>query len=294
ITASNNFLGLLPPPYSMSVLNSTPLLQTSYSNSNMPSLLSSSMINTNTNSSINNTYGTSRSSSSYGTTSSYTIPTQTNFYRSTPPPTTPPSFNFLYQTREKEKFELGTLNDKFADYVEKVRYLEAQNKKIHLESSILSEKQQSTCQRIKQMFETELKELKQVIEKMSSDKQNVQNVAKDIQQTIPQLKQKLSQVFKETGSSKYDIEKLEKHLSGTEGDVNMYKRRLNHQDDEHSKWAQLIQHIQRLVLQAKNEIQNESITKTKCDQQKQQLKTDMKLLYDNQQQRINDLKLTTL
>ncbi|CAF0816737.1 unnamed protein product, partial [Didymodactylos carnosus] len=297
ITTTSSFLGLLPPPYPMSALNSTPLLQTSYSTSRMPSLLSSSSSsNINANTYTTDSYSATRPNSGYGmttsSTSSYTIPTQKNFYRSNPSPVAPP-FNFLHKTREKEKSELSSLNDKFADYVEKVRYLEAQNKKVHLESSILSDKQQSSCQHIKQMFETELKELKQAVEKISSEKQNAQYVAKDIQQTIPQLKQKLSQTFKESDSSKYDTEKVEKQLSGIEADVNMYKRRLNHQDDEHLRWKQLAQHIQRLVLQAKNEIQNETIIKTKCEQQKQQLKIDMKSLYEQQQQRINDLKLTT-
>ena len=37
------------------------------------------------------------------------------------------------ETREREKRELCQLNDKFAQYVEKVRFLEAQNRKLQLE-----------------------------------------------------------------------------------------------------------------------------------------------------------------
>ena len=85
------------------------------------------------------------------------------------------------QTREKERLELSTLNDKFADYVEKVRYLEAQNKKIQLETNFLQEKQQDNCQRVKSIFEAEMKQLKEIIEKTFKDKSTMLIAAKDAQ-----------------------------------------------------------------------------------------------------------------
>ncbi len=77
------------------------------------------------------------------------------------------------QTREKERFELSTLNDKFADYVEKVRYLEAQNKKIQLDTNHLVEKQDENCQKIKTLFENEIVQLKELAENLFKDKNNV-------------------------------------------------------------------------------------------------------------------------
>jgi hypothetical protein len=82
----------------------------------------------------------------------------------------PTGFN---QTREKERFELSTLNDKFADYVEKVRYLEAQNKKIQVDTSFLNGKQQEGCQKLKTMFETEIAQLKETAEKLFKHKNTI-------------------------------------------------------------------------------------------------------------------------
>ena len=42
-------------------------------------------------------------------------------------------FYFFRENREREKRELSNLNDRFASYIERVRYLEAQNKKLQLE-----------------------------------------------------------------------------------------------------------------------------------------------------------------
>jgi hypothetical protein len=104
-------------------------------------------------------------------------------YRS---PTSSPAFSIpkpslFHQAREKEKFELSTLNDKFADYVEKVRYLEAQNKKVQMETNLISEKQQANCQRVKTMFEIEVTQLKETVEKLFKDKNTINYAAKDAQ-----------------------------------------------------------------------------------------------------------------
>lgn len=74
----------------------------------------------------------------------------------------------------------------------------------------------------------------------------------------------------------------------------MYKRRLTHQDDEHTQWKQLITHIQRLLLQAKNETHNETAGRTSCEQATKQLRLDINKLREQQQQKLKDLKQTTL
>ena len=90
----------------------------------------------------------------------------------------------FHQTREKEKLELSTLNDKFADYVEKVRYLEAQNKKVQMETTILNEKQDTNCQRMKSMFENEVAQLKEIVEKLFQEKNTITYAAKEAQVSL--------------------------------------------------------------------------------------------------------------
>lgn len=107
------------------------------------------------------------------------------------------------------------------------------------------------------------------------------------------MRQRLNQTFKEGDSSKYDTEKVERQLSSVEGDILMYKRRLAHQDDEHHQWKQLITHIQRLLLQAKNETHNETLTRNSCEQAMKQLRVEIGKLREQQQQKLQDLKQNT-
>ncbi|CAF1203002.1 unnamed protein product [Rotaria sp. Silwood1] len=300
IVPSNNFLGLLPPPYSMSSLKNTlPLFQTSslsssssssYTNTNVPQTSTSTVTNNNQTPYYYRPTSTIYTDSNNIGNSSY--PMSSSTYRSSSfSIPKPPIFQ---QTREKEKLELSTLNDKFADYVEKVRYLEAQNKKIQMETTLLSDKQQANCQHIKTMFETEIAQLKETVEKFFKDKNAIVYAAKDAQNGIHPLRQRLNQTYKECDSSKYETEKVERQLSSIEGDILMYKRRLAHQDDEHTQWKQLTTHIQRLLLQAKNEAHNETITRTSTEQAIKQLRLDLNQLREQQQQKLKDLKQTTL
>ncbi|CAF3272370.1 unnamed protein product [Rotaria socialis] len=303
IAPSNNFLGLLPPPYSMSSLKTTlALLQTSSLSSTSSSLSSSSYTNntaqqTSTQNNNNyNPYSSYRANSATYTDSNpignSIYPMSSTTYRSSS--FSIPKAPIFSQTREKEKLELSTLNDKFADYVEKVRYLEAQNKKVQMETGILNEKQQVGCQQIKTMFEKEVVQLKETIEALFKDKNSMNSSAKDAQNGILPLKQRLNQTFKECDSSKYETEKVERQLSSIEGDILMYKRRLAHQDDEHTQWKQLITQIQRLLLQAKNETHNETIARTSTEQATKQLRLDISQLREQQQQKLKDVKQTTL
>ncbi|CAF2563706.1 unnamed protein product [Rotaria sp. Silwood2] len=209
------------------------------------------------------------------------------FRTSTFPVSKPSLFN---QKREKERSELSTLNDKFADYVETVRFFEAHNKKIQIDTNLLSEKQRESCQKIKTMFETEFAQLKEVTEQLLKDKNDSFSIAQNAQNSILPLKQQLSQTFKECDSSKYETDKIERHLSSIEGDIQMYNRRLAYQDSQQAKWKQFISHMQRLLLQAKNEIHNEISIRASCEQASKQLRIDISRLREQQQQKLNDLQ----
>lgn len=156
IVVRNNFLGLPPLPYSMESLQNS--LLTATNNTYKPQTLS------NYNSSKDSIESKQMSGS--------------NYHRPSFGLTKPSSFN---QTREKERVELSTLNDKFVDYLEKVRYLEAQNKKIQMDTTFLTDKQQENCQKIKTIFETEVEQLKQVAKQLFENKNTIFNTSQNAQ-----------------------------------------------------------------------------------------------------------------
>ena len=78
------------------------------------------------------------------------------------------------ESRQKEKQQLGELNDRFAGYVERVRFLEAQNKKLQMELNILKGKWGTETKQIEQMYKIELEEARSVLNDTSKTKDCVQ------------------------------------------------------------------------------------------------------------------------
>ena len=74
----------------------------------------------------------------------------------------------------------------------------------------------------------------------------------------------------------------------------MYQRRLTHQDQEHGQWKQFISHLQRLLIQGRNEIHNEILTRTSSEQACKQLRLDMSKIRDQYQQKLGEMRQTSL
>lgn len=104
------------------------------------------------------------------------------------------------------------------------------------------------------------------------------------------MNQHLDKGLLERNSSKYETENIERQLSSVEGDIQMFNRRLTHQDNEYLKWKQFTSHIQRLLLQAKNEIHNEILARTSCEKTATQLRIEMSKLREQQRKSVVDLK----
>uniref|UniRef100_A0A673HNW5 Desmin-like n=1 Tax=Sinocyclocheilus rhinocerous TaxID=307959 RepID=A0A673HNW5_9TELE len=86
------------------------------------------------------------------------------------------------QTRTNEKAELQHLNDRFANYIEKVRMLEQQNQAMVIEVERLRGREPT---RIADLYEDEMRELRREIEVVTSQRSRVEverdNLADDLQ-----------------------------------------------------------------------------------------------------------------
>jgi hypothetical protein len=72
--------------------------------------------------------------------------------------------------RTKERKEMQGLNERFASYIEKVRFLEAQNKQLLSDLEGEKKKKCFDVDKIKDMFETELEEARKLIDTLSKEK----------------------------------------------------------------------------------------------------------------------------
>lgn len=73
-------------------------------------------------------------------------------------------------SREEEKKDMQDLNDRFANYIEKVRFLEVQNRKLTDELEKLKAKWGMETTQIKAMYLTELDEARRMLDEAEKEK----------------------------------------------------------------------------------------------------------------------------
>ncbi|KAJ8004484.1 hypothetical protein DPEC_G00136730 [Dallia pectoralis] len=112
-------------------------------------------------------------------------------------------------TRTNEKAELQHLNDRFASYIEKVRFLEQQNATLVVEIERLKGREPT---RVMEMYQEEMNELRRQGESMSNDRARMElerdNLADDLQKLKHRLQEEIQQK-----------EEAENNLSAFRGDV---------------------------------------------------------------------------
>jgi intermediate filament protein if len=73
-------------------------------------------------------------------------------------------------TRAKEKTEMNVLNERFASYIEKVRFVEAQNKALLAEIDRLKKQKSFDASEIKELYEQEISDSRKIIDDLSDEK----------------------------------------------------------------------------------------------------------------------------
>lgn len=93
-------------------------------------------------------------------------------------------------TRSNEKQELQELNDRFASFIEKVRYLETQNAALLAE---LGQARSKEPTRAADLFQDELRELRRQVDALGKDRDRLQVDRDNLAEDLAALKQRCAQ-----------------------------------------------------------------------------------------------------
>ncbi|CAF1667355.1 unnamed protein product, partial [Adineta ricciae] len=198
------------------------------------------------------------------------------------------------ENREREKRELSHLNDRFASYIERVRYLEALNKKLQLELEHLRGKWGSETGKVKEMYEVEIREARRIIDETSKDRATAELRAKRAEEETLKYKDKYETLLAGRDTDRQKIEALQKQLADNEADLNLFRRRIADLEDEQKRFRaesqKLILDIQRVT----QDLDQETIARVQLENEKQSLEEEINFLKQIHAQEIEELKHANL
>ncbi|XP_037668920.1 neurofilament medium polypeptide [Choloepus didactylus] len=114
-------------------------------------------------------------------------------------------------SRSNEKEQLQGLNDRFAGYIEKVHYLEQQNKEIEAEIQALRQKQASHAQ-LGDAYDQEIRELRATLELVNHEKAQVQLDSDHLEEDIHRLKERFEEEARLRDDTETAIRALRKDI----------------------------------------------------------------------------------
>ncbi|CAJ0930700.1 unnamed protein product [Ranitomeya imitator] len=95
----------------------------------------------------------------------------------------------IQRVRTEEKNQIKGLNNKFASFIDKVRFLEQQNKMLETKWALLQEQKTARCQ-IEPLFEAFISNLRRQLESLECEKANLEAERNNMEGTVEELRRR--------------------------------------------------------------------------------------------------------
>merc|ERR1719289_652256 len=176
--------------------------------------------------------------------------------------------------REKEKRDLQELNDRFASYIERVRFLEADNKRLQSIIDTLKVKFEQLEVTLKEMYENELEQERKTIDETTKAKAEVELKVARLEEELADYRMRYDTEVKEHLITKERVPALEKGISERDAQIEFLTKTVDAQERELAKIKGDLARCQRDLRDAKTgadaeivgRIELESIVQTKDDE----------------------------
>ncbi|XP_005099118.1 nestin [Aplysia californica] len=197
--------------------------------------------------------------------------------------------NSFKSNREREKKDLQDLNERFANYIEKVRFLEAQNKKLASELEQLRSHWGKETSAVKQMYETELEEARKLIDETNKEKARLQLRVGQLEEQLDDFQRQLDEAKKWRSQDRETINKLNQQVSELEGEIRMLRRTNDSLDTERARDKATIARLQEELEKLRIDLSNETIGRLDAENKYQTLLEEIEFLKSVHEQELKEL-----
>lgn len=195
----------------------------------------------------------------------------------------------LNDKRENEKQELQVLNQRFSSYVERVRALEAMNRKLLADIEELKSKWGLDSGKIKEVMEPELLKFREQIDEITRQKAIAEIKAKRAESDAQQFRHMMDLAMDSFNSDKIKIQNLERLLENTRSDSDYLRGQLNDINEQIQKYMDEQRRYLDQLRQLKDDLDKETIERVARQNEVQTLEEQISFLKAIHEQEVAEL-----
>ncbi|KAF7632837.1 hypothetical protein Mgra_00007769 [Meloidogyne graminicola] len=196
----------------------------------------------------------------------------------------------IRDARDREKKELSDLNDRLASYIEKVRFLEAQNRKLKADLDMLHGRKGKDTISIKTMYESEINEAKKLIDDTSHARRDLENQVRRLQDELDEQRRKYEEAVRARSGDREKIDDLLVQLSNLEAELSLLKRRIALLEEELGRLRKENARLQSELQRVRAELDQETLNRIDYQNQVQTLLEEIDFIRRSHDQEIKDLQ----
>uniref|UniRef100_A0A8C2UIV6 Keratin, type II cytoskeletal 7 n=1 Tax=Chinchilla lanigera TaxID=34839 RepID=A0A8C2UIV6_CHILA len=118
----------------------------------------------------------------------------------------------IRQVRQEEREQIKTLNNKFASFIDKVQFLEQQNKMLETKWALLQEQKSAKSSSLPRIFEAQIAGLRGQLEKLQLDRGRLEAELRSIQDVVEDFKNKYEEEMNHRMAAENEFVMLKKDV----------------------------------------------------------------------------------
>jgi len=197
--------------------------------------------------------------------------------------------NSVKTSRDKEKKDMQDLNERFASYIEKVRFLEAQNRKLADELDKLKSKWGKETTAIKAMYQAELDEARRLLDDAEKEKARLEIRATSLEEQIEEMRAQLEDLKNARAQDRDTIASQNQQLSEYEAEISVLRRRIEQLENDRERDKREITRLTEALNRARVDLDNETLAHIDAENRRQTLEEELEFLKQVHEQEMKEL-----
>ncbi|KRZ13257.1 Intermediate filament protein B [Trichinella zimbabwensis] len=197
--------------------------------------------------------------------------------------------SFLEAT-EKEKRELQNLNDRLSNYIDRVKGLESQNRKLVSDLEDLRSRWGKDTSEIKEKYAGSLSDARRTIDDMARQKTEVEVQISRLQDDISEFRRRYDDTIRLRQADKEQITNLRNMINDSETEINMLRQRYKNLGDELNKYNKDNARFWDELQKARSDLDQETLSRIDFQNQTQTLLEELEFLRRVHDQEVKELQ----